>query len=153
MQGQRAGRRDRDAYRIGSEVGFEQARLSASEDAYARITAQFHDLTREPRADARPADATRRAMEHEIPMPVVRKPRLLDVFEDLPLASSLVPRPDPFKLYRCNNYDDFFDRRWAEPARFVRSAYRGWHDPGVRYPNFGFRCLRSGVGQAAPKAR
>ena len=144
QQGLRAGRRDRDAFRIGSELGAEQARLAADEDAYARITAQFHDLTREPLAKAQPESPPRakscqeHLAEQKAWMPAPRKPRLLDVFDDVPLAFSLAgsegdleslrsdfgPLPDPFKLYRSDSYDDFLDRRWTEPAR----AFDFWLD-------------------------
>ena len=33
---------------------------------------------------------------------------------------------------------------WVLPARFVRAVYRDWLDPGLRYPDTGFRCLSSG---------
>ncbi len=144
LQGHHAGRRAREAFRIGSELGAEQARIVAAEDAYARITAQFHDLTRDPRAKAQPDKARRiasrqeRAMEQDTPIPVARKPRLLDVFDDVPLSSFLTasergprdrhhelePLPDPFKLYRSDSYDDFMDRRWTEPGR----AFDYWLD-------------------------
>ncbi len=127
-QGHRAGRRDLDAYRIGSELGLEHARLRAGEDAYARLTAQSHDLDNEPRPRARPAAADRKTSA-STPIPAVRKPRLLDVFEDLPLSSvlehgELKPLPDAFKLYRCDSYDDFYDRRWADSTR----AFDYWLD-------------------------
>lgn len=126
-EGHRAGRRDRDAYRIGSEFGVEHARESAAEDAYAEIRAQFHDLNNEPQPRVQPA--TTRTLDAKAAMPEVREPRLLDVFEDLPLASTLQidppgPLPDPFKLYRSDHYDDFYDRDWTESEQ----AYDYWLD-------------------------
>ena len=32
---------------------------------------------------------------------------------------------------------------WSSSARYVRSAYRGWFDPGNRYSDLGFRLLSS----------
>ncbi len=119
-QGHRAGGRDRDAYRIGSEAGLDHARVRAGEDAYARITAQCSGPSDRPQ-HALPSAADQR-LDASTPMPAVREPRLLDVFEDLPLSSVLEqagfePFPDPFKLYRSDSYDDFYDRRWTDPAR------------------------------------
>ncbi len=120
-QGHRSGGRDRDAYRIGSELGLARARVRAFEDAWAQIRDQWND-------DPRPAAADRR-LDATTPLPPIHEPRLLDVFEDLPLAavlggSGLDPLPDPIKLYRCDKYDDFYDRRWTEPAR----AFDYWLD-------------------------
>ncbi len=64
----------------------------------------------------------RRATEDAEPISAVRNPNLLDVFEDLPLTSviepsGLEPLPDPLKLYRSDNYEDFYDQRWTESER------------------------------------
>ncbi len=108
-QGHRSGRRDRDAYRIGSELGLARARVRAFEDAWAQIRDPWNDDSRPAAADSGLAAST--------PLPPVHEPRLLDVFEDLPVASvlgggGLDPLPDPIKLYRCDNYDDFYDHHW-----------------------------------------
>ena len=41
---------------------------------------------------------------------------------------------------------------WVSSARFVRSAYRNWYDPGLRHGSLGFRCCLSSASGAEPAA-
>jgi formylglycine-generating enzyme required for sulfatase activity len=42
---------------------------------------------------------------------------------------------------------------WFRGARLVRSAYRGWHTPGVRSGNLGFRLLSSAAAEPTEAAQ
>ncbi len=117
-QGGRDGRRDRGAYRVGSEIGREAARRAAGNIAYTRLTVH---------TDSGPEPGPTAAFS--APLPPAREPRLLDVFDQLPASSFLEheeyePLLDPWKLYRSDTYDDFYDRSWADPAR----AFGYWLD-------------------------
>ncbi len=128
LQGDLAGSRDRQAYRIGSELGLRHARIRADQDAHARIAFQSQNTTSQVRRDTE-SSLNREGVVDELTalMPQVREPRLLDVFEDLPLSSVLERSepgslPDPLKLYRSSNYQDFYDHHWTEPE----SAFAYW---------------------------
>ena len=114
-RGVRAGLRDPNARRIGAHLGAREARRTSAENVY--------DLITTPAAD-RPATP---ALEPWIPP--ARQPRLLDVFDQIPLKTFLEhtgsePLPDAWKLYRSDSYADFYDRRWAD----AEAAFEYWLD-------------------------
>ena len=129
LQGDLAGSRDRQAYRIGSELGLRHARLKAGEDAHARIATQSRNTADRPRNTESSSMPEAAVDELAALMPPVREPRLLDVFQDLPLSTVLErsepgSSPDPLKLYRSSNYQDFYDHSWTEPD----PAFTYWLD-------------------------
>ncbi len=116
------GRRSPDAHRLGSDVGLGAAHELAELAAHEAVSAQFHDLSREP--GPRPYGSP---PVFDAALSRARPPRLEDTFRDLPLSSShraayVEPMPDPWTYYRYSGYDDFYESRWWNTDR----AFETW---------------------------
>ena len=123
LQGLRIGRRDLQAHRIGSDAGARAAEASAGPAAESRVAEQFMDLSRVPRYAPR-----FRQPDYSPGAGWTVAPELADLFRGHPLAT--VPRLprrlaeafdgwryDPWRLYRCAAYTEFYDAHWADPDR------------------------------------
>ncbi|MFQ5351102.1 MAG: hypothetical protein ACE5EG_11720, partial [Thermoanaerobaculia bacterium] len=130
-QGHRSGRLDPEARRLGEEIGYEEGRLLAAEEARLTVSEQFADLTRQPvRLPAPPPPPFSAAGF------TVAEPQLRDVFHDLSWRGRRAAgfrdlRLDPWRLYRAGRHADFYDGDWCT-GRFGldlwlrRHRKRGW---------------------------
>lgn len=121
-EGRDYGERSREAREIGRDVGMRAAEQTAEATAYENVTAQFRDLSREPRYEPY---ATVPAFD--APLRRARKPQLEHVFHDVSFSSVvgeryIQPLPDPWRFYCYSNSRDAYNSRWWDPDR----AFRRW---------------------------
>ena len=122
------GRIDREARRIGRQLGSDAASEMGSLDAASAVETQFRDLENEPAFSPTP---DRRAWA--APRVAFDLPGIADLLAEFPMASfNRLGRDhdlylagwdwDAGRLFGCRSYTDFYKRDWDSANR----AFRGW---------------------------
>ncbi|MCB1053526.1 MAG: hypothetical protein KDC71_23185, partial [Acidobacteria bacterium] len=122
QDGIQQGRRDPNARREGRSQGLDLANRIAQEQAVHEVSDQFADLNWRPRPQPNPGRPNFPGAAFASPV----DPNLRDLFEAYPLSRwSGFPRdpyldrwvPEPYRLYECDRYTDFYSNQWREAKR------------------------------------